>query len=564
MHKKIFFIVGLLALTACKSSKESLQSVHSPEYIKAFHEGVRLKINGDLDAAIDKFKFCAVQDPKDDGVQFGLAQLYLMKDDVANASVHTKKAVELDPDNIHYQSELAFMYEELKQYEAAALAFEKLSKKQVQNLEFYLGAAENWARANKVSKAIEALNTMEKYTGASPEIAVQKFRLYSIAKDDKNALQTLLDAHQKYPDNANIIANLVDVYMQQKKYAEGMRFLDALVTVDPSNGLALIMLGEMQMQTGEVAKGLANLKIAIKSDGPNLDQKMTILISLLQNYPKDKELKDLVDYMVLKYPKSAKSHSIRGDYYFKNDQIEKAIESYKNAVESDPNLYEIWNQILLLEYQNKLWDILLTDSEKCLTLYPLQPLPYFTSGIAQIQNRNYILAEERLNEALNLILSDPTLEAEVLGQLGEANFAMGKVEEGKSFYKKALEKQPKSLFLKNNYAYRLLLQNIEIEKAAALITEVLTEKPNDNWFLTTKAFLLFRQANYSEALSIYEESNKTLPNDKIILDQLGDCYFFLKDKDKAVEYWNKAKIAGSSNQSLDKKIQSKTYYEPKF
>ena len=114
MHKKIIFIVGLLALTACKSSKETSQSVQSAEYIKAFHEGVRLKINGDLDAAIDKFKFCAIQDQKDDGVQFGLAQLYLMKNDVANASVHTKKALELDPDNIHYQSELAFMYEELK------------------------------------------------------------------------------------------------------------------------------------------------------------------------------------------------------------------------------------------------------------------------------------------------------------------------------------------------------------------------------------------------------------------------------------------------------------------
>ena len=564
MHKKIIFIVGLLALTACKSSKETSQSVQSAEYIKAFHEGVRLKINGDLDAAIDKFKFCAIQDQKDDGVQFGLAQLYLMKNDVANASVHTKKALELDPDNIHYQSELAFMYEELKQYEAAALAFEKLSKKQVQNLEFYMGAAENWTRANKISKAIEALNTLEKYTGASPEIAVQKFRLYSIAKDDKNALQTLIDGYQKYPDDANIIANLVDVYMQQKKYAEGMRFLDALVTVDPSNGLALMMLGEMQIQTGEAAKGIANLKTAIKSEGPNLDQRMTILISLLQNFPKDKDLKELVDYMVLKYPKSAKSHSIRGDYYFKNDQLETAIQSYKNAVESDPNLYEIWNQILLLEYQNKLWDILLTDSEKCLTLYPLQPLPYFTAGIASIQNRNYPLAEERLKEALNLILSDPTLEAEVLGQLGEANFAMGKIEEGKSYYKKALENQPKSLFIKNNFAYRLLLQNIEIEKAQTMITEVLTEKPNDTWFLTTKAYLLFRQSNYSEALTIYLESDKIMPKDKTILDQLGDCYFFLKDKEKALEYWNKAKTVGSSNQSLDKKIQTKTYYEPKF
>lgn len=564
MHRKYIFILGLLALTACKSPKKSLQNVRSSEYINAFHEGVRLKINGDLDAAIDKFKFCSVRNPKDDGVQFGLAQLYLMKNDVANAAVYTLNAVELDPNNIHYQSELAYMYEELRRYELAALTFEKLSKKQVQNMEFYLAAAENWSRVGKVSKAIESLNTLEKYTGASPEIAVRKFRLYSITDDEKNALQTLLDAHQKYPDDTEIIANLVDVYMQNKKYTEGMRFLNTLVTLDKSNGLALMMLGEMQLKSGEEAKGLVNLKNSIKADGSNLDQKMTILISLLQNFPKDQDLSGLVDFMVLNYPNSAKSHSIRGDYYFKNNQLETAIQSYKNAVESDPNLYEIWNQILLLEYQNKLWDNLLPDSEKCLTFYPLQPLPYFTAGIALIQNRNYSLAEERLSEALNLILNDITLEAEVLGQLGEANFAMGKIEEGKSFYSKALEKQPKSLFLKNNYAYRLLLQNIEIEKAQLLITEILAEKANETWFLTTKAYLLFRQANYSGALSIYEESNKMMPNDKIILDQIGDCFFFLKDKNNAVENWNKAKLAGSSNQSLDKKIQTKTYYEPKF
>jgi tetratricopeptide (TPR) repeat protein len=564
MHKITLFLVCLLALASCKSTKESVADVHSSDYIKAFHEGVRLKMNGDVDEALEKFKYCAVLDPKDDAVQFGLAQLYLMKNDVSNASIHTKKAVELDPDNIHYQSELAFMYEELKQHEQAALIFEKMSKKQVQNMEFYLGAAENWARAGKITKAIEALNTLEKYTGASPEIAVQKFRLYAMAKDDKNAIQTLLDAHVKYPDEPNIIANLVDVYMQQKKYAEGMRFLTELVRVDPANGLAMMMLGEMQMQTGEEKQGLQNLKNSIKSEGPSLDQKMTILISLLQHFSTDSDMKELVEYMTVKYPKSAKSHSIKGDYYFKNNQIDLAIEAYKKAVESDPNLYEIWNQVLLLEYQNKKWEALLTDSEKCLALYPIQPLPYFTAGIALIQNKKYAEAEARLQEALDLIVADVTLEAEILGQLGEANFAQGKTEEGKSFYQKALAKQPKSLFLKNNFAYRLLLQNSDLNKAKTLVNEVMAEKPNDAWFMSTKAYLLFREANYAEALKLYEEANKSLPNDKIILDQLGDCFYFLNEKDKAIEYWKNAKAAGSSNQTIDKKIQTKTYYEPKF
>jgi tetratricopeptide (TPR) repeat protein len=75
---------------------------------------------------------------------------------------------------------------------------------------------------------------------------------------------------------------------------------------------------------------------------------------------------------------------------------------------------------------------------------------------------------------------------------------------------------------------------------------------------------LFREANYAEALKLYEEANKSLPNDKIILDQLGDCFYFLNEKDKAIEYWKNAKAAGSSNQTIDKKIQTKTYYEPKF
>jgi tetratricopeptide (TPR) repeat protein len=352
--------------------------------------------------------------------------------------------------------------------------------------------------------------------------------------------------------------------MQQKKYAEGMRFLTELVRVDPANGLAMMMLGEMQMQTGEEKQGLQNLKNSIKSEGPNLDQKMTILISLLQNFSADSDMKELVEYMTVKYPNSAKSHSIKGDYYFKNNQIDLAIEAYKKAVESDPNLYEIWNQVLLLEYQNKKWEALLTDSEKCLALYPIQPLPYFTAGIALIQNKKYAEAEARLQEALDLIVADVTLEAEILGQLGEANFAQGKKEEGKSFYQTALAKQPKSLFLKNNFAYRLLLQNSDLDQAKTLINEVMAEKPNDAWFMSTKAYLLFREANYAEALKLYEEANKSLPNDKIILDQLGDCFYFLNEKDKAIEYWKNAKAAGSSNQTIDKKIQTKTYYEPKF
>ncbi|NBR13846.1 MAG: hypothetical protein EBU01_04590 [Crocinitomicaceae bacterium] len=564
MRKIIILLFLTSVFAACKSSKEPVTIGHSSNFIKNFHEGVRFKINGQIDEALSMFDKCLLEDEKDDATHFAMAQLFLMKEDVASATIHTQKALDADPNNSYYQSELAFMYQELGQHQNAALAFEKLSKKNVQNVEFYLGAAENWAKDGKVTKAVEALNTMEKYTGSSPEIAIQKFRLYSISKDEKMALQTLLDAKTKYPEEAKIIANLVDFYMQNKRYEEGMNMLKELTRVDPDNGLALMMLGEMQLQIGDEPNGLKNLKQSIKSDGPSLDQKMKILIALQENFASDKDLENLVDYMTIQYPKDAKAHSIKGDYYFKNNQEEKALISYKNAVKCNPNLYPIWNQILILEYQNQQWDSLSFDSEKCLAYFPIQPMPYFTSGLSLIQKKMYKEAIEKLQSGLDIVVNDATLEAEILGQLGEANFALNNLEKGKEFYAKALLKQPKSLFVKNNFAYRLILHNTDLEKAQKLIDEIFAEKNDDARFLNTKGYLLFRQGKYAEALTIFEQSNKLLPKDKIVLDHLGDCEFYLGKKDKAVEYWKEAKTLGSTNQVIDKKIQNKLYYDPIF
>ena len=97
---------------------------------------------------------------------------------------------------------------------------------------------------------------------------------------------------------------------------------------------------------------------------------MNILIALQGQAVMDPDMESLVLYMCKKYPKEAKAHSISGDYYFKVNQFVQAIESYKAAVTCDPNVYPIWNQILLLEYQFQQFDSLLVDAEKCIGFFP--------------------------------------------------------------------------------------------------------------------------------------------------------------------------------------------------
>ena len=53
-------------------------------------------------------------DPHKDAPHHALSECYLAIKDYENAIIHTEKAAELDPENIYYIQELAYMYMELK------------------------------------------------------------------------------------------------------------------------------------------------------------------------------------------------------------------------------------------------------------------------------------------------------------------------------------------------------------------------------------------------------------------------------------------------------------------
>ena len=538
---------------------------HDASYIHTFHEGVRFKLNGQDQEAIDKFNACLVIDEKDDAAHFALAQIYLDQENMDQAAVHTLKASQIDPKNEHYQSELAFMYLEVKKYPEAITVFEKLLKKTPNNPTFYGGAAECYAKLGDVKKGLDLLNRMENNLGSNPGIAIEKFKLLVAAHRDEEAISVLKSAKKKFEGEPMIIANLVDYYLQHKRYQEGFDLLKELVAVDPNNGMALLMLGDMQMQSGDSKSGLQNLKAAIKSDGPSIDQKMNILMALQGQEVMDPDMESLVQYMCKKYPKEAKAHSISGDYYFKVNQFVQAIESYKTAVACDPNVYPIWNQILLLEYQFQQFDSLAIDAEKCIGFFPTQALPYFVFGTALNQQRNFQQSLTTLQTGIDYVLKDADLKAEFYGQIGEAEFGLKHTKEAIAAYDKALGLSVKNTFVRNQYAYQLAFHELELGKANQIIDEVLAQFPDEPRYLDTKGLILFQQGKYPEAKTYFERAcGGAEITDKSCAEHLGDVLFMLGKKDEALSYWLRAKELGSANKVLNEKITQKKYAKPVF
>ena len=550
-------------IASCANLKKK-QEGHDANYINSFHEGVRFKLNGQDQEAIDKFNACLVIDEKDDAAHFALAQIYLNQEKLDQAAFHTLKASDIDPKNEHYQSELAFMYVELKKFPDAIAVFEKLLKKTPNNPTYYAGAAECYAQLGDVKKGLDLLTRLENNLGANSGIAIEKFKLLVSVKRDEEAINVLKEAKKKFSGEPMIIANLVDYYLQHKRYQEGFELLKELVAVDPTNGMALLMLGDMQMQSGDSKNGLQNLKAAIKSEGPSIDQKMNILMALQGQEVMDPDMESLVQYMCKKYPKDTKAHSISGDYYFKVNQFVQAIESYKAAVACDPNVYPIWNQILLLEYEFQQFDSLAIDAEKCIGFFPTQALPYFVLGTALNQQGNFQKSLNTLQTGIEYVLKDTDLKAEFYGQIGEAEFGMNHTKEAITAFEKSLNLSANN-FVKNNYAYQLALHELDLTKAVQMIDEVLVLFPNEVRYLDTKGFILFQQGKYVEAKSFLDRACGSVQcNDKLYAEHMGDILFMLGNKMEAMSYWMRAKELGSANKMLNEKITQKKYAKPVF
>ena len=562
MNKFSQILILFLFIFLCQTDKVVSQVAHSASYISNFHAGVRHKLNGEINQAISKFTACLNEDQNDDAVHYALSQIYLTKNELQLALIHIKWALKIDPSNTHYKLELVNIYSATGGNKKAALLLEELIKNDLQNSELYQQAADNWVKANKIKKAIVVLNKLEYNIGYDPQILLQKATLSLLIKDNKTALSLLILANKTFPGEPAILAALVDYYLDFGSYSEVVLVLKELLYVDSFNGFGFMLLGEIQVDNGEITEGLANLKKAVKADGLNIDQRMEILIRL----QKEKninviEITELVDFIAITYPKEAKAHAIKGDHYFKLNQPLIAIESYKEAVYCDPNLYQIWTQIISLEYENEQWDSLFVDSEKSLAFFPTQPMVYFFCGVAANKLFLFDKAIERLSEGLDFLVNDVSLDAEINSQLGISYFGLKQNELGYQKFEKSLQLAPRNNLIVQTFAIQLARNQIDFSKANKLIDNLLLLDINDAKSLSAKGQVLFYEKRYSEALAFLLRALKQIENDAVLNDYLGNTNYFLGEISKASDFWSKAKLLGSKNKYLELKINTKSYYE---
>jgi tetratricopeptide (TPR) repeat protein len=189
---------------------------------------------------------------------------------------------------------------------------------------------------------------------------------------------------------------------------------------------------------------------------------------------------------------------------------------------------------------------------------------YFLCGVAANKLSLFEKALERLTAGLDILVNDISLESEIYSQLGIAYFGIKQNELGCQKFEKSIQLAPKNNLMIQAFALQLARNKIDFSKANKLVDDLILLDDRDVKSLNSKGRVLFYEKKYSDALLFFLRALKEKENDAVLLDYIGDNYYFLGEISKASEFWLKAKLLGSKNKSLDRKINTKTYHDQHY
>lgn len=563
-------MAGIL-LVACKTPSGAIQksdaAVSSKDYpyIEAFHKGLQFKVQGRTEEAIFELEKCLAIRDDDDAVYYALSKLELQRGNPAASQVYIEKAHEIDPDNIWYTEELGYMYFETQNFAQAAKQFKKMVDKEPRNIDWQYAYSEALMRNGQNKEALEVFDVMESQVGKHPHFALQRYNVLMQTGDKTGAEGALLKGKEEFPEDPGIIGTLVDHYYQSRQTEKAEKFLEELVEADPENGRAQLALADVYQRRNEMDKAYKALKKAVESPNLDIDTKMKVLINIQeQSTDIPDEMYPIVEAFVATNPESSKAHSIHGDYLLVAERNEEALKAYKKAVELDNSKFPLWNQVMIMQYEQRDYQGLYESSKKCLELFPTASTAYLLQGISANETGHYDDAIDALSLGLEMIVNDRPLKAEFYGQLGESYFGKKDHSAALDNYKKALEFDNNNSSLKNNYARRLVMLNRDLDLAESLVDQLLKAYPDEAIFNDTKGLIHFARGKFDDAEKSFNAAMFADPKNPIFLEHLGDAQMKKGNKEGAVQNWKLASEYGSKSTTIEKKIADKRYYAPEL
>ena len=530
-----------------------------------FSKGLEEKYNENYPVAIYNFEQALLFYNDDDASMYELADLYQTVGRDTEAYSMISRAAELQPDNKWYQMRLARFCAKDGDYQSFIDIYDKLIENEPENLEYLEAYINVLLRMGDYEKVLEKLNVLEEQMGKNEYIFLQRIQIYDEQGKKDKAIEEMEKLVEFMPENTHYRALLAEAYRKVKRDKEAYKQYLKIKEIEPDNQYINISLMDYYQSMGELDKAFAEFIAAIKNKNLDYETKAQIYDFWFQK----QDVKDAIDdaeaagnAFIEMYPEKCIGYYIIGTVYFNKQDYATAKEYYQMALERESNNFSTLYQLALCCIDLNDYQGLIEISDKAKSIYPEQPLFYLFNGIGYFNLNDYENTIKILEKGRNLS-ANKDLTADFDTYIGDTYMLLKNNKKAFEAYERVLRAKPDNIYVLNNYAYYLSLDNHGFEKALQMSAKTIQAEPKNPTYLDTYAWILYKLDRYDEAKKYMDKVFKYDKNPQgINYEHFGDILYKMGDVKNAVKNWKKAKKAGGEvSEFLDKKIKDEKLYE---
>ncbi|MFC2125610.1 tetratricopeptide repeat protein [Bacteroidota bacterium] len=552
-----------------KRKKDDNQYVISKDDLRLaelyFTEAEKYYILEDYAKAYVLFQKALELNPDNGAIHYMIAQIFEKSDELDNALFHAQEALKFDPKNKYYYLLLTDIYTKQSNFSKVTEVFEEMIRVVPGTEEYLFEIAAYYIYQEDFDNALKCYNRIEEKFGVSEQVSLQKKNIYIRKGELDNAIAEIKKLIESYPGEPTYLLQLAEILMTNEKLDQAIEILKNAEKQYPDNTRIQLYLYESYKKIGHFDQAKEALDKAFYSTNLSMTERRDIINRLLTQLPNksvEKDLFRLANATLEAYPNESESYIIYGNIFYQLDSLNPAKEMYRKALDLDNSKLNAWQNLLDIELRNNELDSVIEHSESALELYPNHALIYYFNGTAHLIKNNHLKAVRSFEQGKRLSSSNLELRAIFNGQLGDAYNGIQEHEKSDKAYEEALEFDPNSDHVLNNYSYFLSLRKEKLDLAHKMSSKLIKKNPDNATYLDTHAWVLYNLGNIEEARKHIEKAIKQSENvSGTIIEHYGDILFKLGDVDEAVKQWQKAKGMDESSDLLIKKIADRQLYE---
>lgn len=548
-------LVLLAASSAAFAQRpESMQENMLLSAVKKYNDGkqdaARTALNGILEA-----------DPECDAAWYYLAMTSLAQKDAEAAEACLKRAVELDPQNFWYRYRLAGIYAVTSRNELTVDIYERLLEDFPKKSELYFDLAELYASQNEFEKALKTLDEIETVFGITESIAVYRFNILRQIGRQEEAYASLEKYNSQY-SSPYILSTLGDYQMSMYNDSTALAYYDEALDIAPDFSPALLGKAETLRMTRRYDEYFETLGTFVGMSDSPAEGKTEYLMAVIQRTdPKFirtfmPQMDSVMTVLTGTHPLDSTAVQTAGIYYYSTGRNDKAEECFGANARTYPlSLSASASYVEFLMY-TQMWDKLSEQGRKAFARFPDEPGFLEMAGVGDYNLGDFDKVLQTCEQILEAAPSDSSATLRSWSTMGDIYHRKGESKKAYKAYEKALKVNPDYVYVLNNYAYYLSMENRKLKKALAMSRKTVEAEPDNSTYLDTYGWILHLLGRSAEAKPHFKHAMLHGGKDSaVILDHYAEVLFALKEYDMAFVYWNLARQKNAGDiEDLEERI----------